>query len=151
MQGLLAICGRHNIIVRDKQSLQVVAHIRVIFHQQHPGSFFIWLARSGRLSVWCNELTDIRKPSKSFLDVCLCMGRRGCKCGASTDALAWQMRRSKRYANHEGASALRRAFYRDLPAVQFRQFLYQCKTNPRAFVRATLGALHAVKPLEQAG
>src|SRR5580704_5882056 len=106
MQGLLAICGRNNVIVRDKQSLQVVAHIRVILHQQHPSSFFVSLARSGRLAVWGNELSDIRKPSKSFLDVRLCLGSRGCKCGGRTDALARQMRRSKRYANGEGASAL---------------------------------------------
>src|ERR1700685_1731671 len=138
-------------MMRDKQSLQVLAHIRVIFHQQQPGSFFVSLVRSGRLSVWGNEPTDIRKPSKSFLDVRLCLGSRRCKCAARPDALARQMRRSKWYANCEGASALRLAFRRNLAAVQLRQFLYQCKTNARAFIRATLGALHAVKPLEQAG
>src|ERR1700733_11842531 len=85
--------------MRDKQSLQVVAHIRVILHQQHPGSFFVSFARSGGLPALGNELTDIWKPSKSFLDVRLCPGSRGCKCGAGTDALARQMRGSKRYAN----------------------------------------------------
>src|SRR6185437_5062777 len=76
-------------------------------------------------------------------------GQRSWWRAGGSQVLGRQMLGSERQRDLEDRAAARLALRADAAAMQSGELLNQCQTNAGTLVRATLGALDAVKSLEQ--